>query len=59
LSPRLDDAYGEWLLLRGNPSAQGRARQLEERLRSPQAPGGHAAPAPLSAPTPATTPAPP
>ena len=58
LSPRLDDAYGEWLLLRGNPAAQGRARQLEERLRSPQAPGGHAAPAP-SPPSPATQPSPP
>ena len=59
LSPRLDDAYGEWLLLRGNPAAQGRARQLEERLRSPRAPGGHAAPSPLSPPAPATTPSPP
>jgi len=43
LSPRLDDAYGEWLLLRDNPAARGRARELEKRLRSPQAPGGHAA----------------
>ncbi|MFN9645360.1 MAG: hypothetical protein ACK6BG_09660 [Cyanobacteriota bacterium] len=43
LSPRLDDAYGEWLLLRDNPSAAGRARQLEGRLRTPRAPGGHSA----------------
>ncbi len=43
LSPRLDDAYGEWLLLREDPAARGRARELEERLRSPRAPGGHAA----------------
>jgi hypothetical protein len=66
LSPRLDDAYGEWLLLRDNPATQGRARQLEERLRSPRAPGGHAAsetppvtvaPAPPSSPP--STPSPP
>jgi hypothetical protein len=43
LSPRLDDAYGEWLLLREDPAARRRARELEERLRSPRAPGGHAA----------------
>jgi hypothetical protein len=52
LSPRLDDAYGEWLLLRDTPSAQGRARQLEQRLRSPRAPGGHAAADTPSPPTP-------
>lgn len=53
LSPRLDDAYGEWLLLRDTPSARARARQLEERLRSPRAPGGHAAsPSPPSPSTP-------
>jgi hypothetical protein len=66
LSPRLDDAYGEWLLLRDNPSAQGRARQLEERLRSPRAPGGHSAaqvppdpgPPALAAPKPPAPPSP-
>ncbi len=46
LSPRLDDAYGEWLLLRSDPAARGRALQLEKRLRSPRAPGGHAATTP-------------
>ncbi|MFN9661089.1 MAG: hypothetical protein ACK6BC_12085 [Cyanobacteriota bacterium] len=52
LSPRLDDAYGEWLLLRDNPAARSRAQQLEGQLRSPRAPGGHAALSPLSPPTP-------
>lgn len=55
LSPRLDDAYGEWLLLQGDPAAGQRVRELERQLRSPRAPGGHAhtpsAPAP-SPPTP-------
>jgi hypothetical protein len=58
LSPRLDDAYGEWLLLREDPAARDRARELERRLRSPRAPGGHAATeaeAPPSA-NPSTTP---
>jgi hypothetical protein len=53
LSPRLDDAYGEWLLRRDDPTAQQRARQLEQQLRSPQAPGGHAYPAPSAPPPPA------
>ncbi|MEB3303374.1 MAG: hypothetical protein VKK99_02130, partial [Cyanobacteriota bacterium] len=52
LSPRLDDAYGEWLLRREDPSALGRVRQLEQQLRSPQAPGGHAYPAPQAPPAP-------
>ncbi len=51
LSPRLDDAYGEWLLRRGDPASQQRARQLERQLRSPRAPGGHATPS-LQPPTP-------
>lgn len=50
LSPRLDDAYGEWLLLRGNPAARARLQQLEGQLRSPRAPGGHADPSPSSPP---------
>ncbi len=53
LSPRLDDAYGEWLLRRDDPTAQQRVRQLEQQLRSPQAPGGHAHPAPSASPPPA------
>ncbi|MFN9485930.1 MAG: hypothetical protein ACK6BM_04710 [Cyanobacteriota bacterium] len=58
LSPRLDDAYGEWLLRRADPSAQVRARQLEEQLRSPQAPGGHAYPSPQPPPAPPSPPSP-
>ena len=51
LSPRLDDAYGEWLLLQGNPAARRRLQRLEGQLRSPRSPGGHApAPAPPAAP---------
>lgn len=54
LSPRLDDAYGEWLLRRDDPTAQQRVRQLEQQLRSPRAPGGHAPPAPSAPPSPAS-----
>ncbi|MFN7899868.1 MAG: hypothetical protein ACK5N0_09440 [Synechococcaceae cyanobacterium] len=43
LSPRLDDAYGEWRLRQQNPGDQQRLKALEERLRSPRQPGGHAA----------------
>ena len=45
LSRRLDDAYGAWRALEGqaDPGAGERRRQLEVRLRSPLAPGGHAA----------------
>ena len=46
LSPRIDDAYGEWLLRRDDPS-QERRLQLERQLRSPRSPGGHAAAAPV------------
>ncbi|MGA1304045.1 MAG: hypothetical protein ACO3ZD_08385 [Cyanobium sp.] len=53
LSPRLDDAYGEWLLRQDDPTAQQRVRQLEQQLRSPRAPGGHAHPAPTAPPSPA------
>lgn len=41
LSPRIDDAYGEWRL-RPRP-------ELEQHLRSPRQPGGHAATSPSSA----------
>ena len=41
LSPRIDDAYGEWLLLREDPGAAARSAALERLLRSPDAPGGH------------------
>ncbi len=58
LSPRLDDAYGEWLLRRDDPTARERARQLEQQLRSPQAPGGHAYPAPQPPPAPPAAAAP-
>jgi hypothetical protein len=49
LSPRLDDAYGEWLLRRGDPAASARREQLERQLRSPLQPGGHAADLPAIA----------
>lgn len=52
LSPRIDDAYGEWRLRRDDPASAARTRQLEQQLRSPRSPGGHApaavAPAPPS-----------
>jgi hypothetical protein len=49
LSPRIDDAYGEWQL-RPQP-------ELEQRLRSPRKPGGHAAtPPPTAIPRPAALP---
>lgn len=46
LSQRIDDAYGEWLLRRQDPTATARSRALERRLRSPRDSGGHAAPPP-------------
>ena len=50
LAPRLDDAYGEWLLRQGDPASAARARELEGLLRSPRRPGGHsvALPDPLA-----------
>jgi hypothetical protein len=51
LSPRIDDAYGELGLRRQDPAALRRVQELELQLRSPRAPGGHAA-APLLAPKP-------
>ena len=54
LSPRLDDAYGEWLLLQGDPAAGQRVRELERQLRSPRAPGGHAHTPSPPAPSPPT-----
>lgn len=40
LSQRIDDAYGEWLLRRQDPTATARSRALERRLRSPRDSGG-------------------
>jgi len=49
LSRRLDDAYGEWRLRRHDPRDSPRTTALEQQLRSPAAPGGHAvAPVPRS-----------
>jgi hypothetical protein len=48
VSPRIDDAYGELGLRRQDPTARRRVQQLELQLRSPWAPGGHAATPPLS-----------
>ena len=61
LSPRIDDAYGEWLLNSQDPAAVARRRQLEQQLRSPRAPGGHAfsSSPPTPAPVPTSVPSPP
>jgi len=58
LSRRLDDAYNEWRALQGDPAAVQRRQVLEQQLRSPRGPGGHAA-APARPPAaPAATPLP-
>ena len=46
LSQRVDDAYSEWRLTRQDPVKTARAAQLQQQLRSPRDPGGHAAPQP-------------
>ena len=58
LSPRIDDAYGEWLILRQDPASSARSSELERRLRSPEAKGGHREALPPTAPpiTPLTSP---
>ena len=56
LSPRLDDAYGEWLILRQDPAAAARSSELERRLRSPEARGGHREVPPPAAPRPSPSP---
>ena len=60
LTRRLDDAYGEWRLRRQDPAAAARSLELKQQLRSPRAPGGHAAdlPAPFSAPAASPSPEP-
>jgi hypothetical protein len=58
LSPRLDDAYGEWLILRQDPAAAARSSELERRLRSPEARGGHREVPPPTAPRPLPSPSP-
>jgi hypothetical protein len=59
LSPRIDDAYGEWLILRQDPAASTRRAELERRLRSPEAKGGHRqSPPPAAAPPVAPRPSP-
>ena len=42
LSPRIDDAYGEWRLRREDPFSTERSQQLERQLSSPRSAGGHA-----------------
>jgi hypothetical protein len=42
LSQRVDDAYSEWQLRRQDPQQAARTAQLQQQLRSPHAPGGHA-----------------
>ena len=58
LSPRIDDAYGEWLILRQDPAASTKSSELERRLRSPESKGGHreAPPTSTSSTTPMSTP---
>ena len=51
LSPRLDDAYGEWQMLGQDPAAAARRAQLEAQLRSPRSPGGHSSPPAPAGPT--------
>lgn len=58
LSPRIDDAYGEWLILRQDPAASARSSELERRLRSPEAKGSHREASALST-SPSTPPSPP
>ena len=63
LTRRLDDAYGEWRLRRKDPASAARSLELQQQLRSPRTPGGHAADLPnpgtgaeaAAAPTPATS----
>ena len=43
LSQRVDDAYSAWQLARQDPEQNERAAELQQQLRSPRAPGGHAA----------------
>lgn len=38
LSPRIDDAYGEWLLRRQDPASAARTAELERQLRAPVSP---------------------
>lgn len=42
LSRRVDDAYSEWRLRRQDPQQVARSAELQQQLRSPRAPGGHA-----------------
>lgn len=49
LSRRIDDTYAEWVLRRDDPSEAERNKVLEQRLRSPREPGGHAPSAPETA----------
>ncbi|MDA0726956.1 MAG: hypothetical protein O2929_04975 [Cyanobacteria bacterium] len=46
LSQRLDDAYSEWAITRQDSGQSARADALQQQLRSPRDPGGHAAPQP-------------
>jgi short subunit dehydrogenase-like uncharacterized protein len=46
LSQRLDDAYSAWAITREDSGQSARADALQQQLRSPRDPGGHAAPQP-------------
>ena len=54
LSRRLDDAYGEWRALQdgAEPASAERRQALQQQLRSPRSPGGHAETLPAPAPLP-------
>ena len=58
LSPRIDDAYGEWRLRREDPFSTERSQELERQLRSPRSAGGHA-PGASAPPPPGSDPPPP
>ena len=42
LTARVDDAYSAWQLTRQDPSQSEREAELQQQLRSPRSPGGHA-----------------
>jgi len=46
LTQRLDDAYSAWAITREDSEQSARADALQQQLRSPRDPGGHAAPQP-------------
>lgn len=56
LSERVDDAYSLWQLTRQDPEQSERMARLQQQLRSPRAPGGHASVWTRSSAPPSSTP---